>query len=377
MTCRIERASGIDWRYCSDDPAMVAASLVLAHVTDEITGRAPVADLALSSSRGDMRPRLAYDGVVGLVGEPARVFSAGPLVDVEIAVRADGYLPWVETVTLHASNLPAQRSIGLHRRGARLTGRVVERDGLSHAPLAGAVVTIDGYWPTAPDDDPPPSPEAPLVLGLTVPAYARRVAGDPLRRRDMALDLVQPKTLLAPAPSGTDRIVVSDQLGLGSGVVAIEHTHPDLVEYVGIAGIDGYSSPDQPATLFLTHPLARAHRHGAGVVPASPQPPGSINALARELIAGDASVFLTAFSPDLAGASVVQIGAADPEFHIIRRYQATTDLAGAYRLPLLSRVARVRLDIVHAAIPPMSDADKPTPSIDYHAHDSRFDFISP
>ncbi len=375
MTCRIEHARGSDWRYCSDDPAVAAAAIVVVHVTDEITGHAPT-DLRLTSSRRDMRPRMSDDGVIGLVGEPARIFSAGPLVDVEVTVRAAGYVPWIETVTIDASNLPAERDVGLHRRGARAVGRVVERSGPSYTPLAGAVVTLDGYWMVAPTDDPPPPPHAPLVLGLAAPAYAGRSAGDALLRCDMALDLAQPKTLLVPAPRGADRIVVSDQLGLGSGIVAIQHGHPDLVEYVSIASVHGYSTPDQPATVFLAHSLAHAHRRGADVAPATPLPSVTVNTLARELIAGDACVFLTGFSPDLAGAAVVQIGSAHPEFQVVRRYQATADADGTYRLPPISRVARVRLDIAHAAIAPMNDADKPTPSVDYQAHDFRFDFIS-
>jgi hypothetical protein len=377
MTCRLEIARGVPWRLCPDDPAVVARSLVLAQVRDEISERAPQGGFRLRSSRRDMAPRIAIDGIAGLVGDPARALDPPTTVDVELTVEAPGYLPWRDTITIDPNNLPAERAVWLHRPGTRVGGRVVEPSGFDHAPLAGAIVTLDGVWPTFPPAGSALPADLPLVVSLVPGFYAGRSTSATLERRNMQPNPAQAKSLIEPAVPGTDRIRVSDRIGIPPAglVIAIDEGHPDLTEYLPVAGFEGASTDDQPATLFLHHPIASFHREGATVAPVSVQGSFAQNALSRDAQAGDVCAFLVA-TTDLGAAAAIEIsggGPTEPEYHLVHHYTATAALDGSYRLPPIARVAQIRLDVSH---PSILSPLQPIVAVDYHDAEHRFDVIS-
>jgi hypothetical protein len=374
MICRLEDTGEATFRFCSDGAAVGARSIVRAQVIDEITQAAPITDIAVKSLRPHLAPRVASDGLVGLVGTPSQVFSVPNVaIDVDFEVRAEGYVAWRSSLTVDPNSLPHQPTVELHRSGTRIVGRLVQLGVLGATPLPAATVTLDGVWPTFPAPGAAIPADPPFVVSLTPALYAPRdAAAATLARCAMTLALPQAKQLMRPTEAGSTRIVLSNQEGLLGNIVAIEPDHPDRAEYVSFASIDGFSTVDQPATLWLDHPLAHPHREGVDVVPASPQVTGALNPLSRSAMAGDVCAFLGAMA-DLAGAAVVQLsGGPAPEYHAVHLFETTTDVAGYYRLPLLSRVAQVRVQVAHPSITTLQRIVAPR----YESAEFRFDIVS-
>ena len=74
-------------------------------------------------------------------------------------------------------------------------------------------------------------------------------------------------------------------------------------------------------------------------------PPGADRLFATDAIAGDTTIFVNSLA-GLITANQVEVSGGAPvnEYHNLQRYHATSNADGYYRLPLLSRVAQVRLE---------------------------------
>jgi hypothetical protein len=106
----------------------------------------------------------------------------------------------------------------------------------------------------------------------------------------------------------------------------------------------------------------------------TPQAPGFSNPLIRDAQAGDSCLFLNSMT-DLATATVIEVQGApgDPvEFHRVARFEATSDVDGYYRLPLLSRVAQLEIQADDGGAHPVITR---TFAPNYEDRENRIDFV--
>jgi hypothetical protein len=391
VSCRRVEAGGLFYRFCPDDPARAAdrpRAVVSGVVRDEITREAPETEIAVTSAHPALTPRVASGGVMGLVGNPGRLFPGldAASVALELSVAAPGYLPRSLRATLGPiagfpdSFVPANLGVvALHRAPVVLRGRVVRRAGLGGIPLAGVSVSIAAAWRTFPphDVDPDTVIEAAHLVSLHPGLYAPRSSpADGLRRRDMVLAAGQEKTLLAAAGPGDRTVRLSDRVGLSAGnVLAIEPGAPDRAETIRVTAVVGASTDDQPAVVTLAHPLALEHRALAVCVRATPQPPGAGNPLSYGGTAGDRVTFVASLAGVASGA-VVELsgGPAAAEYQAASLYRAVSDPDGYYRLPPISRLASVRIRAERADLPAPRQV---VVSLDYGRFENRVDLIFP
>jgi hypothetical protein len=337
-------------------------ALVRARVVDELTGEPPVTRMTVETDRTDVTTRAATGGLVGLVGIPSRAFPALNAQDyrVGLTVGAEGYVARRESVKVAKdTSFPAVFAatnvgdLALHREPTVISGRTVLASGGTTAPVAGATVQLTGVWRTLPPANVVVPAESPLLVSLEPPTYfARDAAPARLRRRNMTPVAGQDKQLLDAAPKGSATLRLSDRVGLAANdIIAVGEGDPERTEYLVVASVKGATTADQPAAAALVYPTAREHAAGALARKVAPQAPGANRAFGRECIAGDAVVFLNSLA-GLNTAVVVEItGGTDPvtaaplpaEFHLVRRFTATSDADGYFRLPPLSRVAQAEI----------------------------------
>jgi hypothetical protein len=390
VTCRNDVADGFLYRFCPDDPPRAADRLravVRWQALDEITGEPAGVDFTITTSALGLWPRISADGIMGLVGNPARLYPGLDAATVQIPFRvtAPGYLRRDRNASLGPvagfpdAFTPADEGVlAMHRAPFVLRGRVVQLSGIDATPLAGATVRLQGVWSTPPPYNVVPDTviEPPNQVSLAPGLYADRVsATDGIRRRDLVLAAGEEKQLVLPAAVGDTAVRVSDCKNLSVGdLLAFEAARPDRVEYVTILAIKAGAVVDEPATLTLTFALQMAHEEGTACVRATPQAPAANNPLSRDGIPGERVAFATALS-GLADNVVVEIGggAAPVEYQTARLYSTTADVDGYYRLPPLSRVAALKLHIDAGALTPQ----EPVISPDYRRYENPVDVVFP
>ncbi|MFO1322795.1 MAG: hypothetical protein U1F15_01915 [Burkholderiales bacterium] len=368
MSCRVESAADFAYRYCTDALPRTAdrvRAVLRARAVDEITREPIRVDMQVTTAQDGVVPRVARDGLVGLIGQPARLFPALGVAGVPLAmrVRAAGFLPLDLAGTLGpVAGFPdsfAPLDLGdapLHRVGVALAGRVVERATVAPPAVPAATIAIDGLWSTLPPANwtPPALLEPPNIVALEPGLYAPRVATATIRQRGLVLLPALAKRLQLAAGPGELRVRLSDRDGLVAGtVIVVDSAEPALREAIAIAQVDTGAGVDEAAWVRLAHPLAYLHRDGATVVPVVVQPPVAPTTMARDGIAGDRVAF-TAAAPAFAAGSFVEIddGAAPREFQRVSLYATTSDGNGFFRLPPIARVALVRLNVQHAGLTP-------------------------
>jgi hypothetical protein len=240
--------------------------------------------------------------------------------------------------------------------------------------VAGATVTVTGIWRTAPPANQIVPAGPPNLMLLQPPLYSRRAAlTGHLRRQKLSPVAGDDKQLLDAVSTGANPIRLSNRQNLAVGdLLLIDADNPDLAEYLAIAAIKGASTPDQPARVTLAYPVVYPHRQNALIQKLDPQAPGVNHPLADAAIAGDSCVFLNSVS-GLAGFSQVRLGGGPnpDEYHRFSLFTATSDSEGYYRLPLLSRVAQLKLQAAKAALKPVETEFRP----DYTVRENRLDFI--
>ncbi len=385
MTCRTDIAGAWRYRSCPDDPPVAADRLravVRWAAVDEITETRPTVDYTIRTEALGLIPRVARDGFMGLVGNPARLYPGLDIASVDIAwtLSAAGYLVLERSITLGPiAGFPDQFTpadagvLWLHRPAIVLRGRLVQpiAGQLEPTPLPFVPITLTGVWWTFPPADVDPSTvmKPADLVSLHPGLYAERSLGaDSVRRRDLAHVAGQDKTLALPAVRGEATARISDRVGVVPGtILAFEPSRPDRVEYVAVTNVAGASTADQPATVTLAHRLHLDHEEGTDVEVRAPQPPAAANLLDRDGVRGDQVAFLAGMAGMTAG--VVEIGGgAAPEYQTASLYETMSDGDGYYRLPPISRVASVKLQT-----PALTLVTSP----DYGRHDNLVDLVNP
>ena len=96
MARRVVQAQGIEYVFAPDDEPPLATllwGLVQARAINDVTGRPVTSEIRLESDLQPTVPRIARDGLVGLVAVPFKVFPvlAGMSFTVNLTIHAVGY----------------------------------------------------------------------------------------------------------------------------------------------------------------------------------------------------------------------------------------------------------------------------------------------
>lgn len=386
MSRRVVTVNSKAYVFSSDDQPPLGQrfwAIVRARVIDELTGQPPTSAITIESDTLSVVPRVANDGLVGLVGIPHQVFPAltAQNYGVLLRVKATGYVPQgVSFTILQDSNfpnnftppLPAQ--LALHREPTVITGRVVRAVSSTTTPLAGATIRVGGIWRIPPPANLAVAPAPPNLVSLRPPVYSDRgVAIGRLRPRNLPAILGDDKFLLDDVPEGANPIRLSNRQNLTAGdILLIDANKPDIAEYIAISTIAGASTATQPATITLNYALAYPHRRNALVQKVNPQPLGAQKQVAQEALDGDTCVFLNDVTGLMTGSQVRINGGPNPdEYHQLSLYSVTSDADGYYRLPPLSRVAQLKIRAEKAPLSPVEMEFRPN----YYLSENRLDFI--
>jgi hypothetical protein len=372
--------------FSEDDPIPLVSriqALAKLRITDELTSAPPDADISLEVRENGYTPRVASDGLAGVVGIPQQVIPNLNSQDyfVNLTIAAEGYLtrelrqriPQDLAFPLHF--VPQQLNLALHREPVTISGRTVRVTGNTSAPLAGAQIRLTGIWRTAPPANIIVAPDPPNLIHLQPPLYLDRPAITQfLRPRDLSAVAGSDKTLLNDVLPGTDSIRLSDRQGLAAGdILQIDVDQPDLSEFIEIKTVPVTSAADQPTVITFNQGLMQSHRRDSVVKQTLPQPPGILRSFAVDATIGDTCVFLDNLT-GLAAAHEVQITGlpGKDEYHKLTTFSVLSDADGYYRLPPLSRVAQVE---IHAEKAVGVQTFKVTTTFrpDYHQRENRLD----
>lgn len=386
MARTVVTVGNLAYSFSPDDPVPVAGrdwAVVKLRLTDELTGTAPLRAIALSARQAGLYPRLAQDGLAALVGVPRNIFPAlaTQSYTVDLSVQAEGYVPMEAQVQVPQDNRfpaaftpPPLVTLALHREPVVISGRTVRVSAGTTQPVTGATVTVTGIWRTVPPANQSVNAAPPNLVLLQPPLYSGQAALiSQLQGQDLLPVAGDDKQLLDAVPAGANPIRLSNRQNLAVGdLLLIDAGNSDLAESLAIKAITGASTPDQPARVTLTYPLAYPHRQNTLIQKLNPQAPGVDEALADAAIAGDSCVFLNSVS-GLAGFSQVRLGGgSNPDaYHRVSLFTATSDADGYYRLPPLSRVAQLKLQVAKAALKSVETEFRP----DYTVRENRLDFI--
>ncbi len=359
----------------------LASAIVFARVVDELTGQPPQARVAIETTFAGLQPRSAGDGLVGFSAIPRIALTQLRTQAYNIPVRlsASHYLDtYADAVIGPQATFPnafAPVDLGeieLHREGVVLRGRVGEPVGLDIVGIAGADIRVIGIWRSIPGGAVPPPADAPNVISLLQGAYfGRTLAAARVRRRAMTPVPADERVLTTEARAGSDVLRVSNRIGVAAGQIILIEADASRREYMTVASVAGAASPDGEAVLTLTFPLRRAHAEGTLVQRVTPQAPGADNLLTAEPIPGDVCL-LCATLTDLGVPEVVEIhgGPNPPEFHLMSRFAVVSDASGFYRLPPLSRVAQLEIEVNDGVHAPLLRTFQP----EYELVENRLDF---
>jgi hypothetical protein len=393
VTCRADTVGFWNYRSCPDDPPVAADRLravVRWQAVDEISESGPDLDYTIKTDALGLSSRVSRDGIMGLVGNPARLYPGldAATVDVAFTLYSPGYLPRELTATIgpvvgFPNNFtPAKAkpgdpdgNVALHRDAIVVRGRTVQLvpGQLDPVPVPLVPISIIGAWWVFPpaNVDPDTVIEPANLVSLHPGLYTDRVTTtDSVVRRDLQHVVGQDKTLVAPAVRGDTSARISDRIGVvGPGtILAFEPSRPDRVEYMQVTLVTGASTPDQPATVTLAYRLQLDHEQGTDVQVVTPQAPAAANAFVRDGIRSDRVAFIAGMTGVTGG--VLEIGGTTvfPEYQTGSLYSTTSDSNGFYRLPPLSRVASVKLQ---------TPALKLVTSPDYGRYENLVDLVNP
>jgi hypothetical protein len=372
--------------YSPDDPVPLAnriQALLKLIITDELTSKPPEGSIELRVEEKGYTPRVANDGLAGLVGVPLQVI---PRLDaqnypVNLTVSAKGYLtrelheeiPQDSTFPLHFA--ARQIDLALHRKPVTISGRTVRVTGNTLTPLPGAEVSLTGIWRIAPPADVVVPPDPPNLIHLQSPLYLDRSALTQfVQPRDLPIVAGSDKTLLNDVSPGTDAIQLSDRQGLAVGdVLKIDVDQPDLAEFLEVKIVPVTSAPDQPTLITLNHALLQSHRRDAVVKGTLPQPPGIPRKFTVDATTGDTCVLLDNLTGLVTGHEVQITGApGKDEYHKLATFSVLSNADGYYRLPPLSRVAQIEIHAETTVGIQTFEATTPFRP-DYHHRENRLD----
>jgi hypothetical protein len=395
MTRRTIQANGRIYTFSPDDAVPLSErtwALVRARLVDEITGEPPRSAMTIKAEEPGFIPRVASDGLVGLIGIPRRVFPklATQSYTINVAVTAEGYIPLHTTVKVEQdANFPDtftptdKGDLLLHRESIIIRGRSVlfDKGTSTTKPLPGVTIRVTGIWRTFPPATVQGPAAAPDIVSLQPALYFPRPPEGPqppaavqLSSVNMVPVMGEDKTLLEWVPKDSDSFKLSNRKNIRKGdVLLIDPLEPDSMEFLPIASIAGASTDDQPARITLTYPLAHPHRDGSLVRKVLVQATGVNNQFAQKAIVGDTCVFLASMN-NLSSATTVEItdGSNPDEYHNLSIFSTKSDPAGYFHLPPLSRVAQLEMQAddggIHKTITQVF-------SPDYSLRENHIDFI--
>jgi hypothetical protein len=361
MPRRLVAASGKTYTVSLEDEPPAGGrfcAIMLGRVLDELTDRPPVGEIIIESEALHAVPRLASDGLIGLVGIPQQVlpklYAQG--YTIELKVKAPGYLPYEATVSLAMDpefpqqfTPPPAMEMHLHRQPVVISGRTIQRQGTKTSPLPGATIEVTGIWRKPPPADQLVPAESPLLVSLRPPLYSARQMNTALNHRDLPVIAADARSLFDDVGEGANSIRVSNRQNLTPGdILFIDVFRPEMAEYLAIKEITGASTATQPAVLTLDYPLANFHRRGALIQKVNPQASGGIKHFTQEALPGDTCIFLNNVTGLKTGDQVGVTGGLNPdEYHALSRFSAISDVDGYYQLPPLSRVAQLEVQALH------------------------------
>jgi hypothetical protein len=343
--------------FSPDDPVPLVGriqALYKLRITDELTGKPPETTINLRVEEKNFTPRVASDGIAGLVGIPQQVI---PRLDAQnypitLTVSAAGYLSReLDEQIPQDPNFPQsfsaqELSLSLHREPVTIFGRTVRVEGNASTPLPNTQVTVTGIWRVAPPFNAVVPPDVPNIVAVQPPLYVDRDAvTQTLQPVDLTAAAVTEKRLMNNVSSGIDSIQLSDRQGLAAGgVLQIDVDQPDLTEFIEIKSVPTTSSPDQPTLITLNQKLLQAHLRDARVKLALVLPAGLQRPFTVDAVAGDTCIFLDDLVSLPTGQTVQITGVTNKdEFHTVSNFSVFSDAQGYYQLPPLSRVAQLEI----------------------------------
>ena len=371
------------YRFSPDEPLAPGArpsAVAFATLVDECTQRPPERRVEVDTTFPGLTPRTATP-IVGLAGIPRAAFSAlaTNAYNVPFAVSGDRYVTVRRTAVVGpqpafpASFVPTDLgTIELHGEPVTIRGRIGVSAGADITPVAGAAVRLTGLWRTLPVGALPPASDPPRIVSLRPSVYFDRTAAvGQVRQREMVPVVGDARTLLDQALASAVTLRVSNRDGVVPGSVLRVSSAPERSEFMTVLSVAGGTTAEQPATVTFTYPLRGEHAPGTDVIRVTPQPAGLDIALDVDAAEGDTCVLLTAMAA-IGPATVIELhgGASPAEYHLVSRFATVSDADGLYRLPPISRVAQIELEVtdgVHATL-------VPTVSPDYSLPENRVDF---
>lgn len=269
----------------------------------------------------------------------AYVYSVG---DPVVPVVPDDFAP---------TNLGA---LPVHREPVTISGRTLVVTGGTVNPIGGVTVAVSGIWRQTPRANTSVPAKAPNIVSLQTPLYFDRTPAASLRRREVTQsggDMI----LRDDAPQGSDILHLETPVNLGSpDLIAIDALEPDRHEHIQILNVTVGATPAHPVTVALAMPLARSHPRGAIVRKLTLGASGATNRFDQDLTvvdpnasAGDVCMLLDSMNdldqpaPQTYLAEIT--GGAIAEYHSFKTLSVTSDAAGFFRLPPLSRVAQLEI----------------------------------
>ena len=373
------------WRYTEspDEPLAAGArpgAVALATLVDECTQRPPDRRIDVDTTFPGLSPRTAPP-LVGLAGLPRAAFSAlaTTAYNVPLEISGDRYVTVRRTAVIGPQpTFPATfvatdlGTIDLHSEPVSVRGRVGLSTGTVITPIAGAAVRVTGIWRTLPAGVLPPPSDPPWVVALRPPLYFDRMAAlGFVRQREMVPVVGDTRTLLEQARSSTSTLRVSNRNGVAAGSILRLDSAPERWEFVTVLSVVGGSTVDQPATVTLTYPVRDEHAPGTDVIRVTPQAAGADIALGLDATEGDSCVLLTAMGA-IVPATVVELhgGPTAAEYHQVSRFDTVSNAEGFYRLPPISRVAQMEIEVDDGVHAPQTHIVAP----DYALPENRVDF---
>ena len=388
MTTRLIDLDGATVPFAGDDappPGARLSALVAARVVDEITGRPPLASIAV---RADIpgTTRVSPGAVVGIAGVPREVFPAlaTRAYTVALTVETEGFLTRTAPFDVAMDSTfpatyvpPVIADLAVHRAPLVIEGRVAQLAGGVSTPLSGARVRVTGVWRQAPGASVIVPPDPPDLVALDPPLQADRAAVPstitPVPLTPVAADT---RALLLDVAPGTARLRISNALGIVAPGTFVEVDAGERVEYGEVVGLEAATTADQPAWITLAPPVARPHRSGAEIRRVALGAAGATRAVARDGLAGDPVLFLANVGGLTTGDTfkVTTIGPPPPppdEYHRAAMFDVVTDADGYYRLPPLSRVAQLTVRAQFGALAPVDRELR----ADFTQRSQRLDFV--
>jgi hypothetical protein len=241
----------------------------------------------------------------------------------------------------------------LHRRGARLHGRVMVFVPATQSwqPPAAATLDVSHVWRRQADVTNELAKEALRMVSIEPGLYLdRRATSDVFQPVAVANVPGDEKTTVGALVPDARKARLSNAKGLAVGTtLQLDVDQPEQSELLSVTSVAPLGTPAEPADVALAFGPALDHRDGVSVHHVGTPNVLVAKALDTDGLSGDPVVFLA----DLAFGgtpAVARIGAgASAEYQAVSTFRAAADADGYFAFPPIARVAKVR---IVATVPP-------------------------